>query len=441
MANKLEKSVEKISLIFLILRKSCVLLKTLMLLIIWILLVSNMLFAWSVWHIMAGGNRIERSTADRIIFLAKLPSEFYHEFLVFSGLGPSELSIPNKSDNYKTKNLSGYILVSTISHKNKFAEIQLLDLSNGKILHKWQPDISGLNLKDISKYNLRLAHPLFYKTDIITNAGGNLIRLNKSSEIVWQNDAIFHHSIELDAENLLWVCGTIEKKSNDNSIQSNIGDDAIIKVNPTDGKILFRKSIYEILIENGYQNLLFNTGPLNEDLIHLNDIQPALNTTKYWQKGDLLMSIRNRSTIFLYRPHTNKIIWLKTGPWNFQHDCDFLSDHEIGVFGNDVAELKGKRYLLNGHNNQYIVDLETGLVSTPYTKMFKQGKIKTLTEGRSRILPDGQLFVEETNNGRILFGDKNGVKGTYVNRLDKEYIGMLAWSRYYTNQEFSNLKN
>jgi hypothetical protein len=71
--------------------------------------------------------------------------------------------------------------------------------------------------------------------------------------------------------------------------------------------------------------------------------------------------------------------------------------------------------------------------------MFQLGKIKTLTEGRSRILPDGQLFVEETNYGRILFGDKNGVNGTYVNRLNKEYIGMLGWCRYYTNEEFSVL--
>lgn len=388
---------------------------------------------------MAGGNRIEKSTSDRIISVARLPGVFYHEFLVFSGLGPSQLSIPNKVDIYKTKNISGYLLVSTISNKNQLAEIQLLNLSNRKVLHTWQPEISELNLKDISKYNLRLAHPLFYKTDIITNAGGILIRLNKSSQIIWQNDGNFHHSIELDADNGLWVCGTIKKKSNEKSIQANIGDDAIFKFSPIDGKVLFTKSIYTILIENGFQNLLFNTGPLTEDLIHVNDIQPALKTTKYWQKGDLLLSLRNRSTIFLYRPSTNKIIWLKTGPWNFQHDCDFLNDHEIGVFGNDVTDLKGKTYLLKGHNNQYIVDFQTGLISTPYSKMFQQGKIKTLTEGRSRILPDGQLFVEETNYGRILFGDKQGVKGMYVNRLNKDYIGMLAWCRYYTNEEFSIL--
>ena len=139
--------------------------------------------------------------------------------------------------------------------------------------------------------------------------------------------------------------------------------------------------------------------------------------------------------------NTKKIIWLKTGPWNFQHDCDFISDTEIGVFGNDVTDFKGKSYLIKGHNNQYIYNFSTNEISTPYTKMFKQGKIKTLTEGRSRILPDGQLLVEETNYGRILFGDKNGITGEYVNRLDKNHISMLSWSRYYTNEEFNQSNN
>ncbi len=296
-------------------------------------------------------------------------------------------------------------------------------------------------MKHISKFNLRLTHPILFNNDLLTIGDGILYRINPKSQVVWQNDGNFHHSIELDSENALWVCGTLNRSAEGNTFQSNIWDDGIFKIDPKSGKTIFKKSIYEILIANGRKNILFNSGPLTEDLIHLNDIQPALSTTKYWEKGDLLISMRNRSTIFLYRPSTNKIIWLKTGPWNFQHDCDFIGDTQIGVFGNDVTDLKGKSILINGHNNQYIYDFESDQVSTPYTKMFQKGKIKTLTEGRSRILQDGQLFVEETNYGRILFGDTNGVKGIYVNRLDKEHIGALGWSRYYTTEEYNLVNN
>jgi hypothetical protein len=411
-------------------------LKRLLLLLIWILFVSNFLFAWAVWHIMAGGQRIEKSKADIIIKIAKVPSVFFHELIVYTGLGPSQLAIPNQIDQYRTKNMSGYLLISTLSSENQLAEIQLLDLEKKKVVQRWQPNFDDLELKNISKFNLRMTHPLLLKKDLITIADGILYRFDKNSMIKWKNDGNFHHSIELDAENSIWVCGTINRAVNGHSIHSTIWDDGIFKLNPDNGKTIFKKSIYDILIENNYQYILFNTGPNTQDLIHVNDIQPAFKTTKYWQKGDLLISMRNRSSVFLYRPSTNKIIWFKTGPWNFQHDCDFLNDTEIGVFGNDVTDFNGKSYLIHGHNNQYVYNFKSGKVSTPYTQMFKNGKIKTLTEGRSRILPDGQLFVEETNFGRILFGDFKGVNGTYVNRINDDYIGMLGWSRYYTKEEY-----
>lgn len=415
--------------------------KKILLLVVWVLFVSNFVFAWSVWHIMAGGNRIEKSTADFIIEIAKIPSSFFHEFLVYTGLGPSQLMINNSIDQYTKNKVSGYLLVSTISSSNQLAEIKLVDLHNRQVIQKWQPEINQLTLKHTSKFNLRLTHPILFNNDLLTIGDGILYRINPKSQVVWQNDGNFHHSIELDSENALWVCGTLNRSAEGNTFQSNIWDDGIFKIDVKSGKTILKKSIYEILIANGRKNILFNTGPLTEDLIHLNDIQPALSTTKHWQKGDLLISMRNRSTIFLYRPSTNKIIWLKTGPWNFQHDCDFVGDYKIGIFGNDVVDFNGQTYLLNGHNNQYIYDFTTDQISTPYTKMFQKGKIKTLTEGRSRILPDGQLFVEETNNGRILFGDRNGVNGIYVNRLDKEHIGALGWSRYYTTEEYNLVNN
>ena len=165
--------------------------KRLLLLLIWILFVSNFLFAWAVWHIMAGGQKIEKNKADLIIDLAKLPSVFFHEFIVFTGLGPSQLAIPNQVDQYQTKKMSGYLLISSISPKNQLAEIQLLDLGKKSILKRWQPDFDDLELKNISKFNLRLTHPLLFKNDLITIADGILYRLDKNSKIKWKNDGNF----------------------------------------------------------------------------------------------------------------------------------------------------------------------------------------------------------------------------------------------------------
>lgn len=411
-------------------------LKRLLLFVVWILFVSNFIFAWAVWHILSGGSRFTREKAEWIIDLAKMPGEFYHELLVFSG-SPSLLFVKNSMDSINVKSVNGYILLSSINLKNNLSEIQLVDLLKNKSLQAWQVDFSQIDLSKASKSNVRMHHPILYDKDLVTIVNDEyLVRLDSSSNYKWLKYGNFHHSIEMDADRNLWVCGTLPLVKKDR-IKSKIIDDALFKIDPSNGKILYQKSIYDLLIQNGYKHLLHYLGPLEEDPIHINDIQPALTSSKYWQKGDLLISLRHRSTVLLYRPSTNKVIWLKTGPWSSQHDCDFLNDHEIGVFGNDVVRVKNEDILTNGYNNQYIYNFETDEISTPYTKMFQTGKIKTLTEGRSRILPDGQLFVEETNYGRILFGDKNGVNGVYVSRIDKDHIAMLGWSRYYTREEYN----
>ncbi|MCH8857610.1 MAG: hypothetical protein IIA03_15585, partial [Proteobacteria bacterium] len=50
---------------------------------------------------------------------------------------------------------------------------------------------------------------------------------------------------------------------------------------------------------------------------------------------DVVLSARNISTVFLFRPSTGKIVWLKTGPWLNQHDVDYHGNGNYTIFGND----------------------------------------------------------------------------------------------------------
>ena len=67
-----------------------------------------------------------------------------------------------------------------------------------------------------------------------------------------------------------------------------------------------------------------NLAFIDTDPFHLNDIEPVLKSSCYWKKGDVFISLRNRSMIFLYRLKTNKIIWYKTGITSQQHDIDII---------------------------------------------------------------------------------------------------------------------
>ena len=91
------------------------------------------------------------------------------------------------------------------------------------------------------------------------------------------------------------------------------------------GKIIEERSLAQILIDNGYIGLLFGT-IWQEDRIHLNDAEYIKETDGFVQRGDIMMSARNISTVLLYRPSENRIVWLKTGPFLNQHDIDYIGE-------------------------------------------------------------------------------------------------------------------
>ena len=180
--------------------------------------------------------------------------------------------------------------------------VELVDLTNFKILHTWNPDINSFN-KLISKIdefkymerdqnNSRqlLTHPKLIRDGGLIINTKMLRKINACSNLIFQkNNDILHHSIETDIEGNIWVPSTIypqilkEKVGNELNADGGYADDGIVKLSP-DGEILFEKSVSQIFIDNGLEYLLFSVGDRNFKLdpIHLNDIQPVNDKGECW---------------------------------------------------------------------------------------------------------------------------------------------------------------
>jgi len=425
----------------------------LVLLLLWFSLIITLTFGWAVWRIKSSRQGVNTKTDSIIVTIASFPSLVKESFAQLKR--PSTLIAPDFYPNIsglKTeKNYidSNYILLSAYDKKANQSVAKLIRLSDQKVIHQWTPDydriikLLGKQNKywpDQNKHNLRLYHPLLSADGsiIFNNVLSPLIKIDKDSKLIWAINGIYHHSIEVDAESNIWAPSVIKPSGFLPHILNDYKDDAITEISPG-GKILFQKSVAQILDENGYRPLLLGMGPYEKDMLHLNEIQPALTSGKYWVKGDLLISIRNRSTIFLYRRSANKILWIKTGPWLNQHDANFADSTRIAVFGNNVVRVFGEDRLVDGYNEEYIFNFKTNKIETPYTDFLKKAKVATPSEGRADILPNGDLFVEETNNNRLLRGDTNDIIWQYVDRIDKHSIAALSWSRFITKEEFKKL--
>jgi len=432
-----------------------------------LMLVIAVLFtAWLVGNAYQGATRLSKEQARIIMSIADAPGiarTTVHSFLhpdegtVLPQLvNRKEVELPQWTRHFPAQNDSGYLLFSGMDPDAKQAIVKLIRITNGETVASWLPDWSFINAQTVDRKhapkgsadNLRAFHPVLLDDgDIIFNDQASLVRQSLcSAKPIWVLDETFHHSNELDENGTgVWVPSVAEDGFPYNPwLREKIRDDALAHVS-LDGRLLERRSLVRILRDNGLEAKLLATSGLTvlEDPIHLNQIKVATQDTRYWHRGDLLLSARHMSMVFLYRPSTNKIIWRKTGPWMNQHSAEFVDDHRISVFDNNVVggpalDFKKGQLLFvkpSDINQVMVYDFDTKEVTQPFATLLAEARPRTLTEGRARLLPDGGLFLEETNNGRQLRFTKDRLLWSRVNDYDDKRIGLVSWSRYLTAEE------
>jgi len=400
--------------------------------------------------------------SDAAIFLAEIP---YNARLIFKNPIKVEDRFPELSGfNGAPNSNETYLLLSRFDGNLNEGVVELIDLTNFKVLHTWNPDFDEFNeqfehidefeftTRDNNNGRELLYHPELTKDGFLLFNSSPLRKINSCSELVFQNiHDKFHHSLELDIDGNIWVPSHLypqtlpEKKvGRDSPVKDGFMDDAIVKMSP-DGEIIFEKSVAQILIDNGLEYLLVSVGDrvFTKDPIHLNDIQPVNFDTDFWKKGDVFMSLRNQSMIVLYRPSTNKIVWKFTGPIFHQHDVDILDDHRISIFNNNYKIFHKNEKIVDGNNEVIIYDFMTRKYSSYLKDSLSNNDVRTVTGGRSEILPNGDLFIEEKNYGRTLFFNKDGsLRWVHVNRGTDGNVNTVGWSRIlYKKEDLQNVND
>ena len=150
-----------------------------------------------------------------------------------------------------------------------------------------------------------------------------------------------------------------------------------------------------------------------QDPLHLNDIQPALKTTKYYNEGDLFISLKQISLIFQYRPSTGEVIRAIKGPFSAQHDVDFLNDSTLTWFNNNYYALwtedsnakpgnpESVKEYADMFSNIIQYDFATEEFSFIGDSVFRANWLFTANEGLHEFINDSTYFVEQQNQGYL----------------------------------------
>ena len=336
---------------------------------------------------------------------------------------------------------AGYLVLSRYDGDASRSIVELVDLDAQRVVHVWAPDFAEHNARSRLTSNLtnvardaapgrtRMMHPLLTPDGgLIFQSMSPLVKVGACSELQWTIDRVFHHSNEPHPDGGYLTSIFVEPQTIPR-VSPHFKEDGIVHVSD-EGQILYEKSVAKLLVENGYAHLIYGLDFYSDDPLHLNDVQAAPVDGPYFRKGDLFLSLRNVSAIVLYRPSTNRVVWMKQGPWVNQHDVDVLDDHRIAVFNNNrfnYADGSG----VDGANDVVIYDFAQDRTESPYRQHLQDLQVRTISEGRSEILPDGDVVVEESDYGRVLrLGLDGRVRWEYVNRASDGQIYMLNWTRY-----------
>ena len=338
---------------------------------------------------------------------------------------------------------SGYLLISRYSKIDRQVIVELFSVADGRVLHTWVPPLTEIFKRSPNfnggvntRISYRAQHPLLLKDGglVFTSGEGPMVRINACGDVVWLINRHFHHSIELDHLGNIVSPIVIKKQRSGPGLP--IRDDGFAIVS-LDGQIIDEYSITDILIKNGYRGLIFGVGRFEKDRIHLNDAQPVLANLKEAKIGDIALSSRHLSTVALFKPQSGKIAWLKTGPWLNQHDINHLDDGRYSIFGNDIVRPKKGRdlFVQKGKSNLYVFNPLTNTVTRPYSDIMAKERIATETSGRSKILANGDVYIEESDYSRLIRISQNNVRWEYVNALTPNTVGALHWARYISGND------
>lgn len=343
----------------------------------------------------------------------------------------------------------GLNLVTKItSDSNLTAEI--ID-AQGNIVHKWDINWFGMwpnpnhlpnNILPKEKPGTQIHGAVVMENgDLVFNFEYfGLIRIDREGEIVWRLPYMTHHSIHKHDDGNLWVSGRkyhTESTPELPHLQPPLFEETIVEVSP-EGDILREWSIPNILRKNGYTALLHlthiraSTGKLNQgkgtdrnDILHLNDVEPFPLKMKegIFEKGDVMVSLRNINTVFVFNTNGDKIKAVIIGEFINQHDPDFVDGNTISVFDNNSNDainpdnLKSRIWLISVKDNTSKIFFEGSLEKPFYTRIM----------GKSQWLPNGNLLITESVSGRGFEINQQGeIVWQYVNYVDQGVVGNVT---------------
>jgi len=146
----------------------------------------------------------------------------------------------------------------------------------------------------------------------------------------------------------------------------------------------------------------------------------------FFKSGDVMISLRDASTVFVFDRETEEIKFIATGQFVLQHDPDFIDSETISVFDNNSTGFPSW-----GPFSRIVTLSAAGRNGTEKAEVYFEGTYEqpfyTDLAGKHQWLGNGNLLVTEFATGRAFEVNREGqIVWEYVNYVGDGMVGGIT---------------
>ncbi len=298
--------------------------------------------------------------------------------------------------------------------------VKLID-REGRTIHEWHPDVEELFERFDTKKKIP-ARAGFEGSYLFPNGDLLLVveyvgavRIDACGEVLWRVKQGQHHYFSRAEDGSFWMAGTsLERRTTTErypdgfpGIEKPVWVDQIVNVT-ADGEVRRKINVLDVLYANDLARYIVkgvdshaNAPP--PDVVHLNDVEPLPSAIAdeypLFEAGDLLVSLRRPSLVFVFDPESGSVKWHASQPFLHQHDPDFTGNGWIGVFDNNY-DFTERGTMLGGSR---IVSLQPHTDSTKIRFPTEHSdSLYTSVQGQWQDLDNGNMLLVERDAGRVV---------------------------------------
>ncbi len=308
-------------------------------------------------------------------------------------------------------------------------EAVLMDM-HGKVLHRWRksfedvwPDATKDFRKDGAKWWRRVY--LYGNGDLLAIFEGlGLIKLDKSSNLIWALKNGAHHDLEVMPDGDIYVL-TREPRLVPWVHETKPTLEDYLTILDPDGKVKREISILEAFRRSPYKDYVFESINKTGDVAHTNTVHvlggPSAGRIPAFRKGNVLTAMNALGVVAVLDLESEQLVWAHKQTAHGLHDPIFLDNGNLLLFEN--YRRKGQSLVVE----LLPADSRTvwGYQGSPEHPFFSR------TCGTAQRLPNGNTLITESDGGRAfeLTPEKKIVWEFYIPHRageNGEYIATLA---------------